>query len=264
MYDTYHDKWKKFIKRCIRNIDYLSYGVAERIVEEIVYMFELTTLKEEDYLFHVGTPCNNIYIISNGELNIYVHNNSKENFVETLYTGCIIGAYGSLSCDDYSISGKAKTDLTLLRLPFARMQALRDTYEDLDKVMSEYQVYIEDNGLPYCDYKLYRTKHLNMTPLEKFQYGVKRIMRIVRSYKSSTFHDLMEKVRDKIKGDKDKRESRKRSAIMRVPFTPEERTQQILIDLVGKVESLNDKVDNQEKLIFDMRKDLTHKIIQLK
>lgn len=82
-------------------------------------------------------------------MNIYIHNNSKETFLDTLYTGCSIGAYSSLRLDDYSISGKAKTDLTLLKLPFSKMNDLREKYEDLDKVMAEYESYIDDNGLPY-------------------------------------------------------------------------------------------------------------------
>lgn len=145
------------------------------------------------------------------------------------------------------------------------MKALREKHEDLDKIMSEYETYLDENGLPYCDYKLFRNKHLNKTPLEKFKYGVKRIIRIVKSYRSCVFADLMQKVRDKIKSDKNKKEYRRRSTIMRsVPMTPEERTQQILIDLVGKVEGLNEKLDRQEKVIKELKDDLEDKIERLK
>lgn len=103
-----------------------------------------------------------------------------------------------------------------------------------------------------------------MVPLEKFKYGVKRIMRIVKSYKSSAFTDLMEKVRDKIKQDKSRKENRRRSQIMRsVPMTAEERTQKILIDLVDKIEGLKDKVNKQEELIGELREELCDKIERL-
>lgn len=232
MREEYQDKWKKFIKRCIRNIDYLSFGISDKIVEELTYLFELTSLKEENYLFQAGQPCKDIYIINNGELNIYVHNNTKETYLESLYTGWSIGAYSSLTQEPFTLSGKAKTDLTLLKLPFNKMLELREKFEDLDKVMTEYENYIEEYGLPYCDYKIFRNKETNITPIEKLRSGVKRVLRIIRSYKSSAFADLMEKIRSKIKEKKNNRESRRRSAIMRnVPLTPEERTQQILIDL---------------------------------
>lgn len=264
MQEVYNDKWKKFLKRCIRNIDYLSYRISDKIIEELSYMFELTSVNKENYLFRAGTQCTDIYLIANGELNIYVHNNTKETFVDTLYTGCTIGAYSTLTSEAYSISGKAKTDLTLLKLPFQKIRELRDKYEDLDKIMNEYETYLDENGLPYCDYKLYRNKHLKMRPLEKFQYGVKRIIRIVKSYRSSAFSDLMEKVREKIKLEKKNKESRRRSTILRsVPLTPEERTQQILIDLVSKVEGMKEKLDRQEKQNAQLIEQLSDKIEEL-
>ena len=84
------------------------------------------------------------------------------------------------------------------------MQTLREKHEDLDKIMNEYETYLDQNGLPYLDYELYRTKHLNMMPKEKFQYGVKRIIRILKSYKSTAFADLMERIRLKIQNEKKK------------------------------------------------------------
>ena len=54
IYQTYNDRWKKFKKRCIRNIDYLSYGISDKIIEEITYMFELVSIKQGDYLFKAG------------------------------------------------------------------------------------------------------------------------------------------------------------------------------------------------------------------
>ena len=163
------------------------------------------------------------------------------------------------------MSAKARSDLTVLKLPFVKMQALRDKYDDLDKILGEYEAYLDENGLPYCDYKLYRNKHLNMGPKEKFQYGVKRIMRIVKSYRSTAFADLMEKVREKIRNEKKNRESRRRSTILRsVPLTAEERTQQILIDLVGKVENLKEFVQQQDIVIRDLRDELCDKIEQLR
>ena len=53
------------------------------------------------------------------------------------------------------------------------------------------------------------------------------------------------------------KENRRRSTIMRsIPLTSEERTQQILIDLVGKVESLKELIKNQDTVIQDLRVEL--------
>ena len=103
-----------------------------------------------------------------------------------------------------------------------------------------------------------------MKPIEKFKYGVKRIMRICMSYKSSAFHDLMEKVRKKIKSQKSDKELRRRSTIMRsVPKTLEERNEQILIDMVTKIEKLKDLLERQDDTIKELRNDLSEKIERL-
>lgn len=47
-------------------------------------------------------------------------------------------------------------------------------------------------------------------------------------------------------------------------MTAEERTQQILIDLVSKVEKLKDKMEKQEVQITDLKTNLNEKIEQLK
>jgi len=110
-----------------------------------------------------------------------------------------------------------------------------------------------------------RSKKSNITPKEKLKSGVNRVLRIIRSYKSTAFADLMDKIRTKMKIEKDKKENRRRSVLMRsAPLTPEERTQQILIDLVSKVESLKDKIYDQDKQISELKEDLGEKIEQLK
>lgn len=68
--------------------------------------------------------------------------------------------------------------------------------------MSDYENYCDENGLPYCDYKLHRNRNLDMSPLEKFRAGIRRIMRIVKSYKSSALTELLQKVAEKVKEEK--------------------------------------------------------------
>jgi CRP-like cAMP-binding protein len=87
----YDDKMKKFTKRSIKNIDYLSYGMPDHIIDDISYLFEPISVNEGEYLFKKGTLCTDIHIISNGELNIYISGNKKEYFLDTLYAGCTIG-----------------------------------------------------------------------------------------------------------------------------------------------------------------------------
>ena len=93
MHENYNDRWKRFKKKSLRNIDYFSLGINDNIIDELSYLLEPISLKEESELFVAGEFCKNIHIVSEGEINIYVNNNGKETYLETLYTGCTIGAY---------------------------------------------------------------------------------------------------------------------------------------------------------------------------
>jgi hypothetical protein len=42
-------------------------------------------------------------------------------------------------------------------LSHARLQEIRDSYDNLDEIVSEYEEYLQENGLPFCDYRIYRT-----------------------------------------------------------------------------------------------------------
>jgi len=62
--------------------------------------------------------------------------------------------------------------------------------------MSEYEDYIAQNGLPYCDYKLYRhCKSRKIGPNEKFRVGMHRILKIIKSSKSKVhINDMLKKI----------------------------------------------------------------------
>ena len=132
------------------------------------------------YLFKSGTSCKDLHIIVSGEVDIFITNQKKqENYLDTLYQGCVISTYSVLTEDDYTISAQAKTDWVVLRLSNQVIEKMRDRYKELDYIISEYEQYIEEEGLPYCDYKIFRTGINQMTPIKKFQLGIRRIMRIV-------------------------------------------------------------------------------------
>jgi hypothetical protein len=68
---------------------------------------------------------------------------------------------------------------------------MRYEFEELDDVMFEYEEYIEENGLPYCDYKMHRGDAWEIPPIQKFKYGINRIIRILKSYKANKLTDLL-------------------------------------------------------------------------
>lgn len=69
--------------------------------------------------------------------------------LDTLYTGCTIGAYSCLIAGHYTVSAIAKTDCILLKLSYSKILAMREKYDRFDKKVFSAEVYIEENGLPY-------------------------------------------------------------------------------------------------------------------
>lgn len=136
------------MQRALRNIDYFSHGISNRIINEIAYQFEPVTLNKNDYLFQAGEISDSIYIISQGELDIHLKNTRKTAYLDTLYTGCTIGSYGCISSELYTTSAYAKTECAILRLSYVKLQNMRKNYEALDKIMVEYEKYIENSYPP--------------------------------------------------------------------------------------------------------------------
>jgi CRP-like cAMP-binding protein len=149
MRTQYTDKWKKFVKKSLRMVDYFSFGVSDKILEEMIYSFELVNIKEGDYLFKAGEQVTCIYFVVDGELDIYVENHNKEFYIDTLYQGCNVGAYSMIRGEDYTNHGKARSDLTLIKLSQNKLIDFRDKFESLDETILEYEQYLEENGLPY-------------------------------------------------------------------------------------------------------------------
>ena len=137
------------MQRSLRNVDYLQKGISNNILEEISYKFEVININKDDYLFQVGSPCKNLYIIAQGEIDIYVSNSSREAYLDTLYTGCTIGSYGCTTQDCYNTSGKAKTDCVVLKLHCNKLIELRQEHPELDDIMTQYEAFIETNGSPF-------------------------------------------------------------------------------------------------------------------
>lgn len=149
-------------------------------------------------------------------------------------------------------------------MSFDDLLEIRQEYDDLDAIVSEYEAYCDEYGLPYCDYKLHRNKSLNMTPIEKFRAGIRRIIRIVKSYKSTALTDLLKQVSEKIKENKKNKEDQRKLRIRRKShLTPIEKNEQSMIALTEKVEKLKDCIEAQAEQIQTLQSTLISKMEEL-
>lgn len=54
--EKYQDRLRKFIKRSLKNVEYLACSIPEEIVEEISYKVEIKHISKGDYIFKAGEP----------------------------------------------------------------------------------------------------------------------------------------------------------------------------------------------------------------
>lgn len=126
------------------------------------------------------------------EINISINNNEIYDIsLDTLYSGWAIGAYSCISMADHCITGIAKTDCSVIIISRGILTSLTKEYDEINHSIRQLEESIKINGLPFLDYRMYRTKTSNMTAKQKFRIGVRRIVKIVRSYKIDDFQGLL-------------------------------------------------------------------------
>lgn len=207
----YQDKWKKFLKRTLKYISFLSHDVSDLILEDLIYELDTERVETGNYLFKKGFPCDCIYIIIGGEVDIYMENNGRETYIETLKQSCNIGTYSTIQEEDYSFTCKAKTDCTLMMLKFETLDKYRNKYDELNYYLIEYEGFIEDNGSPFCDFLIYRNKKDGFNPHESFVSGVKRAKNILKSFsRKIEFGDLLKRVQETIRKERAEEKKRKK------------------------------------------------------
>lgn len=268
--------------RALYNIDFLGEGISEDVIEEISYLLEPVNLREGKELFKAGSPCTSIYIVSHGQLNVYL-NNTRETLIDTLYSGCNIGSYRALRSEDYDLTARAKTDCSLFRLPIKKIEKLACIYDDLDNNLMDYHEFLEESGIPYCDFKIYRMKSKNLDAMEKFKYGVRRIIRILESYKGKNTHnilsdfvytlerglvDMILETKQKLlhlnleKMEPKKQSRRKYEYVMQLP--QEQRHETYFLMILDRLDNFGERLNKQDRNIKEVNEDLSLKIEQLK
>ena len=87
---------------------------------------------------------------------------------------------------------------------------MRLLFEDLDVELEKVEEWIEDNGIPFCDYKLHRNKYNQLSANEKFRMGVRRICKILKSQqKGVKLTEMLEQMQEKAKEETKAKERKK-------------------------------------------------------
>lgn len=85
-------------------------------------------------------------------------------------------------------------------------------------------------------------------------YGIRRICRIIKSYKTYALQELLNQTRANLQIRKSVAESRRKTMLLkRTPISCEQRTEQSVLQLNIKIDNLTDIIERQEKTINELR-----------
>ena len=200
---SYQDRWKKFLKKAISKIWFLSHSISDIILENLFYELESERYEAGDYIFKQGYYWDWIYIVIHGKVDVFINNNGKDSYIETLTQYCNIGAYSILFETNYSFSWKASTDWALILLKHDSLEKWRALYEELDYYITQYENFADKYGFPYWDFYVYHSKMKKLC-LSKILIGsINRLKRILKSYsRKIEFGDILKRVLETIKAER--------------------------------------------------------------
>ncbi len=70
------------------------------------------------HMIEAGQEADSIYIVVDGQLDVYIVNNGQQTVLDTIYSGCTVGAYSILHTDLHTISVRARYDSNVLVLDY--------------------------------------------------------------------------------------------------------------------------------------------------
>jgi CRP-like cAMP-binding protein len=150
----YNDWWKKYLKKLILSVEYFKKWKPATI-EELMYSLREEFIEANKVIYKSGETIDNIKFISNGVIQLILRfDDGKEIVVDHLRQGSCLGLYSLLEPSPIMFQVKAKTNLKVQYLDYEILETFRKDHLELDRYLTEYEDYIDEFGLPICDYSI--------------------------------------------------------------------------------------------------------------
>lgn len=126
----------------------------------------------------------------------------EKHVLHTLKQGDVLGQYSVLFNQNFLFSAEATTQVRVLTLDQDFFINYQDQIEGLKEQLIKAEHFVEQHGIPICDFKLYQRKP--MTPLERFKRAVDHtiVLNKLNSRSKKAFAWVLNEVRKKVKKDK--------------------------------------------------------------
>ena len=135
--------------------DYFG-NLPEDEIEDLVYMLKQEQFEHENVIFREGDACRGIMYLMEGKIEISHVEEGQDIVVDTLNPGSYLFTYTFLTIQPIQITGVAKGRVNLLVLPMNSLNFTRRLNSKLREEIYKIENYIDENGVPKCDYTRYR------------------------------------------------------------------------------------------------------------
>jgi CRP-like cAMP-binding protein len=202
---NYQDEWKVFMKDNLRYITYMK-SLDNDTIEDLTYYLKEEIYQAGDIIFRAGDTVNKVYMIANGEIDIFVKIGKKEVVLDVLYQACNIGEYGILGDYKYTFTARVKKDAThMIYLTKDCLEICRTNHKKLDTEIEICSDWLENSGLPLVDFRLYRNMDSKKCTIEILKLAIARVMRINDAldsdYTPEEITELLQRIQIRVFGE---------------------------------------------------------------
>ena len=93
--------------------------------------------------------------------------------------------------------GKALNNAVVFKIDWRILDELRRIDNSLDKQINDWEKRIQNHGMPFWDYIVSDIRCPDITAKQKVKRAIQRILRILKSYKSSAFEEVLSAAKEK-------------------------------------------------------------------
>ena len=137
-----------------------------------------------------------------------------------------------------------------MSLKYETLDQFRGKYNELDYYLLEYEGFVEDNGAPYCDFLIYRSRGKKFDPQATFVSGAKRMKAILKSYsRNIEFGDILKRVQETIRKDRAKEKKRKKFAEENKTISQTQLNGKMIVEIKGEMKKMQEIIESQNELI---------------
>ena len=127
--EEYDDPKIDFLKRMVRQVDYLQNCDNEDLIYDIIFSLQQESFEKDQVILQVNQPADKIYFLEEGEVELYTFFEGNEFVIEKLQRGSVLNYRAFFIQDCMYVNVRCVTEAKLLSLQQDNMRQLIQKYE---------------------------------------------------------------------------------------------------------------------------------------